>query len=113
MTVYHGAEAARAMSEQAVEILKLSARVRELEQENFALAAGQCKAFYGDDGGSPRCRFQDTAAAAHVIATQARFVLDAVSRMLEQSVTGPQQTANLVREMQDLHDAIVRMERGQ
>jgi hypothetical protein len=34
-------------------------RIKELEKENFALAADQCHAGYGDDYGHHRCRLQD------------------------------------------------------
>lgn len=33
-----------------------SARIAELEAENFALAAGQCAEVVGDEGGTPRCK---------------------------------------------------------
>lgn len=35
---------------------KQSARIAELEAENFALAAGQCAEVVGDEGGTPRCK---------------------------------------------------------
>ena len=37
----------------------LIARVAELERENFALAADQCHAGYGDDWGNHCCKEQD------------------------------------------------------
>jgi hypothetical protein len=37
----------------------LCARIKELETENFALAAGLCHDGYGDESGRWRCKYQD------------------------------------------------------
>ncbi len=41
--------------------------VERLEEECFALAANQCHAGYGDEGGSHRCKYQDEIATSNKI----------------------------------------------
>lgn len=45
-------------------VFALLDHVADLERENSALAASQCKAFYGDEHGHPSCEIEDRLAEA-------------------------------------------------
>jgi len=56
----------------AAENERLTAELRRVEADNFALAANQCAGGYGDDYGNHRCRLVETAEGERNLAESAR-----------------------------------------
>jgi hypothetical protein len=78
------------MTEAATALTALSARVAELEAENFQLAAGQCivhGGLVGDEGGSPYCTLIKRAEQAERELAAAREALRNVQGIISEAAS--------------------------